>query len=120
MQANLNTGFLQFLPMLSATAQDRTSAANPNAGFIQFLPLIFLMVVFYFILIRPQKKKQVEHQKMIQSLKKNDLVVTSGGVHGTIVSVKEKTFALRIDDNVKIELDKNSISYVKKQRDDQS
>ncbi|HDN86647.1 MAG: preprotein translocase subunit YajC [Candidatus Omnitrophota bacterium] len=87
-----------------------------GAGLIQLLPLIFLFVVFYFLLIRPQRKKQIEHQKMIESLKKNDEVVTVGGIHGTIINVKEKTFVIRVDDNVKIEIDKSSIAYVKKQR----
>ncbi|MCD6228163.1 MAG: preprotein translocase subunit YajC [Candidatus Omnitrophica bacterium] len=87
-----------------------------GAGLIQLLPLIFLFVVFYFLLIRPQRKKQIEHQKMIESLKKNDEVVTVGGIHGTIINVKEKTFVVRVDDNVKIEIDKSSIAYVKKQR----
>ncbi len=89
--------------------------SQPTA-LVQLLPLIFLFVVFYFLLIRPQRKKQIEHQKMIESLKKNDEVVTVGGIHGTIINVKEKTFIIRVDDNVKIEVDKSSVAYVKKQR----
>ena len=86
----------------------------PSSGFVSFLPLIFIFIFFYFFIMKPQKKKQVDHQQMIQNLKKNDEVVTSGGVHGTVVNIKEKTFVLRVDDNVKIEVDKNSISYLKK------
>lgn len=90
---------------------------NQGGGIIVHLfPLIVFFVVFYFILIRPQQRKQKEHQKMIKSLRKNDEVVTVGGLHGTIVNVKEKTFILRIDDNTKVEIEKNSISYVKKKR----
>jgi preprotein translocase subunit YajC len=65
-------------------------------------------------LIRPQKLKEKEHQKMLGAIDKNDDVVTLGGIHGTIVGVKEKTFLLRIDENVKIEIERNSIAYVKK------
>ncbi len=54
---------------------------------------------------------------MIDSLKKNDEIVTSGGIHGTIVNVKDKTFVVRIDENTKIELDKVSIAYTKKVRE---
>ena len=61
-----------------------------------------------------KKKKQKQHQAMISSLKKNDEVVTAGGVHGTIVQVKDKTLGLRIDENTKIEIDKASIAYTKK------
>lgn len=84
---------------------------------LQLLPLIFIFVIFYFLLIRPQQKKQKEHQAMIANLKKNDEVVTSGGIHGTIVNVKEASFVLRVDENVKIEIDKNSVSYIKKTRE---
>ena len=89
---------------------------NTNMGIMNLVPLIFIFVVFYFFLIRPQQKKQKEHQRMINDLKKNDEVVTSGGIHGTIVNVKDKTFILRVDENAKIEIDKISIAYVKKVR----
>jgi len=86
----------------------------------QLFPLIFLIILFYLLILRPQRKKQIEHQNMIKSLKKNDEVVTVGGIHGVIVNVKEKTFVLRVDDNTKIEVDKNSIAYLKKQHDKSS
>jgi len=89
---------------------------NPNVGIFQFVPLIFIFVVFYFLIIRPQQKKQKEHQAMIQNLKKNDEVVTSGGIHGTIVNVKDKTFILRVDENSKIEIDKNAVACINKVR----
>ncbi len=81
---------------------------------VNFLPLIFIFIIFYFLLIRPQKTKDKEHQKMLQNLNKNDEVVTSGGIHGTVVNVKDKSVILRVDDNVKIEVEKNCIAYVKK------
>lgn len=89
----------------------QTPAVNP---FINLFPLILIFVVFYFLLIRPQKSKEKEHQKMLQGLNKNDAVVTTGGIHGVIVGLKEKTLVLRIDDNVKMEVERNCIAYVKK------
>ena len=83
---------------------------------LQFLPLVFLFIIFYFLLIRPQQKKQKEHAQMLTKLDKNDEVITSGGVHATVVSVGEKTLILRIADNVKIEIEKSSIQTVKKSR----
>ena len=77
---------------------------------------LFMIVIFYFMLFRPQQKKQKEHKDMIANLKKNDEVVTSGGVHGTIVNIKEKTFVVRIDESAKIEIDKASIAYIEKAR----
>jgi preprotein translocase subunit YajC len=81
---------------------------------VNFLPLIFIFIIFYFLLIRPQKTKEKEHQKMLSNLNKNDEVVTSSGIHGTIVNVKDKTLILRVDDNVKIEIEKNCVAYKKK------
>jgi len=66
------------------------------------------------MLIRPQKQKEKEHQKMLNNVAKNDEVVTTSGIHGTIINVKEKTISLRIDENVKIEIEKNCIAYIKK------
>lgn len=91
----------------------QSQAVNP---IINLFPLILIFVVFYFLLIRPQKTKEKQHIKMLAGLAKNDEVVTSSGIHGTIVNVKEKTVILRIDENVKIEIDKNCVTYVKKQQ----
>lgn len=87
--------------------------AAPNP-LINLMPIILIFIIFYFLLIRPQKKAQDLHKKMIASLKKNDEVITSGGIHGTIVNVKDNTVTLKIDDNVKVEVQKNSISTMKR------
>ncbi|MCK9603831.1 MAG: preprotein translocase subunit YajC [Candidatus Omnitrophica bacterium] len=89
----------------------QAQAVNP---IVNFVPLILIFIVFYFLLIRPQKTKEKEHEKMLKSLDKNNEVVTASGIHGTIVNVKDKTVILRIDENVKIEIEKNCIAYLKK------
>ena len=89
----------------------QAQAVNP---LINLLPLILIFVIFYFLLIRPQKSKEKEHQKMLANLAKNDDVVTTGGIHGTIVGVKDKVVVLRIDENVKVEIEKSCVAYVKK------
>ncbi|MFA5339850.1 MAG: preprotein translocase subunit YajC [Candidatus Omnitrophota bacterium] len=81
-----------------------------------FLPLILIFVVFYFLLIRPQQKQKKDHAEMVKNLAKNDEVVTSGGIHGTIVNVKETSVVLRVDDSAKIEVDKYAIAYTTKKR----
>jgi preprotein translocase subunit YajC len=65
-------------------------------------------------MIRPQKTKEKEHRNMINNLKKNDEIVTIGGVHGTIINVKENTFVVRVDDNAKIEIDKSAVARIEK------
>ena len=83
---------------------------------VQALPLVVLFVVFYFLLIRPQQKKQKEHADMLAKLDKNDEIITAGGVHATVISVGDKTAIVRIADNVKVEIEKSSISQVTKKR----
>lgn len=87
------------------------SAQSP---LISLMPIIFIFIIFYFLLIRPQKKAQDDHKKMIAALKKNDEIVTSGGIHGTIVNVKEAVVTLKVDDNVKVDVEKSCIARVKR------
>lgn len=81
---------------------------------INLFPIIIIFLIFYILIIRPQKERERQHKKMLEELNKNDEVVTTAGIHGVIVNIKEKTVTLRIDDNVKIELEKDCIAYVKK------
>ena len=88
---------------------------NPQASLLMNLfPIVMIFLIFYFIMLRPQRKEQKEFKKTIENLKKNDQIVTIGGVHGTIVNVKEKTFIVRIDDNTRIEIDKSAVSRIEK------
>ena len=87
--------------------------SNAVSPLVQFFPLVLIFIIFYFLLIRPQKQKEKEHQKMLMGIDKNDQVVTLSGIHGTVVTVKEKTLILRIDENVKMEIEKNSVAYIK-------
>jgi len=79
----------------------------------QLFPILIMFLIFYILVIRPHKKEQTEKKKKIESLKKNDGVITAGGIHGTVVNLKDSTVILRIDDNVRIEIDKEAISTVK-------
>jgi preprotein translocase subunit YajC len=90
-------------------------ATQINPLLVNLPPLIIIFAIFYFMIIRPQKKQEKERLDMLNKLAKNDEVVTSGGIHGTIVNVKEKTVNMRIDENVKIEIEKSAIaSLIKK------
>ncbi len=82
---------------------------------VSLMPLLLMFAIFYFLLIRPQQKKKKDLEKMISELKKNDEVITTGGIHGTIVNTKDKTFIVRIDDNARIEVSKSAVAGVKKQ-----
>ncbi len=80
-----------------------------------FVPLIFIFIIMYFVMIRPQKKRQEQQQKLIGNLKTGDRVVTSAGIHGLISNVKETTVLVKVADNVKIEMDKSAITNVLKE-----
>jgi preprotein translocase subunit YajC len=83
--------------------------ANPLA---MWMPIILIFVIMYFLILRPQAKRQKEHQKMLESLQKGDEVVTAGGIYGTIVGMKEKdtVVIVEVDKNVKLNVARSSIS----------
>ncbi|HBO57653.1 MAG: preprotein translocase subunit YajC [Puniceicoccaceae bacterium MED-G31] len=85
------------------------AAAPSGGGLTQFLPIILLFVGMWFLIIAPQRKKQKAHDKMITELKTGDAIITSGGIYGSITNVKDDRFVVRVADNVKIELTKQSI-----------
>jgi preprotein translocase subunit YajC len=85
--------------------------ANPLA---LWLPIILIFGIMYFLIFRPQAKKQKQQRMMIEALKKGDKIITAGGIYGTIVGVKEKEniIIVKIDDNTKIELAKGSVAQI--------
>jgi preprotein translocase subunit YajC len=98
----------------SATAPPQDApAAKPNALF-QFAPLVIIMVAMYFLVLRGPKKKQQKHQKMVQSLQKNDRVRTIGGILGTVLEVKDDHIVLKVDEsnNTKLKISPTAIGTV--------
>lgn len=74
-------------------------------------PIVVFVLVFYFLIIRPQKKRQKEHENLIASLRRGDQVVTIGGLFGTVKEVKDDSFILEIDEGVKVRVLKSAISF---------
>lgn len=86
---------------------------SSGAGWLGFAPLIFIFAIFYFLLIMPQQRKQKKWQAMLSALKTGDKVVTSGGLHGTIVALKDEFVHLRVPpDNLRIEVSRSSVVSV--------
>ncbi|AYB45776.1 preprotein translocase subunit YajC [Paenibacillus lautus] len=75
------------------------------------LPFVLMFVIFYFLLIRPQQKKQKTRNAMLSALSKGDKVVTIGGLHGTIVEITDDIVVLKVNDVTKLTFDRNSISH---------
>ncbi|MBF0101913.1 MAG: preprotein translocase subunit YajC [Desulfobacterales bacterium] len=87
-----------------------TSTAPSGGGFTAFVPLILMFVIFYFLLIRPQQKKAKEQQQMINSIKKGDRILTTGGIHGRVTGLDENTLTVEIADKVRIKLVRSAVS----------
>ncbi len=89
--------------------------ANQANPMMQFLPLMVIMfAVMYFLIIRPQKQKEKKRQEMMSNVRKQDRIITAGGVHGVVVSVKESEVIVRVDDakDVKVKIDKSALTSV--------
>lgn len=98
------------------------TAAKQGNPMMQFLPLLIIMfAIMYFLIIRPQKQKEKKRLEMISNVRKQDKIVTVGGVHGVVVSVKENEVLVRVDDvkDVKLRIDKSAITAVTASKDEQ-
>jgi preprotein translocase subunit YajC len=91
-----------------AWAQAGPGGAPP--AIMQFAPLVLIFVVFYFLLIRPQQQKAKEHRTMLANLKRNDEVITSGGLYGKVVTLNDKIVTLEIAPNVRVRVDRPQIA----------
>ncbi|CAM4366320.1 preprotein translocase subunit YajC [Paenibacillus tarimensis] len=89
------------------------AAAPSGGGLINMLwPFVLMFAVFYFLLIRPQQKKQKQRNLMLNQLKKGDKITTIGGMHGTIVELTDDTVVLRVNDATKITFERSAINNV--------
>jgi len=101
------------LSLLMASPQAAEGAqGGAGSGIMTFLPFVAIIAIFYFLIIRPQNKKQKDTQKMLAALKKGDKVVTIGGIHGTIQRVGEQSVVLKVDEDTKIEFNRSAISSI--------
>jgi preprotein translocase subunit YajC len=91
-------------------AQGQQTGSPQGNPLVTLLPLLLMIVVFYFLLILPQQRKQKQHQKLLDSIKKGDRVITTSGIYGTVNNVKDRIINLVIADGVKVDFDKAFIS----------
>ena len=82
------------------------------SGIMAILPLIFIFVILYLLIILPQQRRQKQHLQMISQVKRGDKVVTSGGIHGTIVNVDADTVVIQVSQKSELTIDKSSIGKV--------
>ena len=111
----MNLSFLPLGPMALLMGAPAGGEGSPGSSLFSFLPLVAIVAIFYFLILRPQNKKQKETQKMLAALKKGDRVVTIGGIHGVIQSIKDTTVIVKVDENTKLEFNRAAISGVSSQ-----
>ena len=88
-------------------------AGGEGSPFTPFLFMAAIFAVFYFLLIRPQKKKESDRKKMINELKKGDNIITVGGLYGKVVSVEDTSVLAQVDEGTKVRIDKTAISSLR-------
>ncbi|MFP4013494.1 MAG: preprotein translocase subunit YajC [Chitinispirillaceae bacterium] len=98
------------MPLL-AQEQPEPAQPSPFGGNFIFI-MIAMFVIIYFLMIRPEQKKQKERQKMLSALKKGDKVLTIGGIMGVIQNVKDSTYSIKIGENTVVEVTKSAVSSV--------
>ncbi|MGH0054384.1 MAG: preprotein translocase subunit YajC [Sphaerochaetaceae bacterium] len=108
------------LSLISTMAAPETAGAASSSGSMMttFVTFGLIIVIFYFLIIRPQKKRDKETKEMLASIKKGDKVVSIGGIHGTVVVVKETTVVVKVDDNTRMEFSRNAISSIANRKGD--
>jgi preprotein translocase subunit YajC len=115
----MRIAFLRFLIGLSPVMLFATplfaqaKQGSPLSGMGGLLPmLLFMFVIIYFMMIRPEQRKQKERQKLLSAVKKGDKVLTAGGIYGTVGNVKETTVMVKVADDTVIEFAKSAITTV--------
>lgn len=108
----MNLTSLLILAQAASPAPEGAPAAP--SGLFMIGQLVFLGVIFYFLLIRPQQKRQKEHAKLVASVQSGDKVILNSGIHGIVANVKDKTVLVKVADNVKIEFDRSAIVTIER------
>lgn len=98
--------------LLTAMAAPAADGSTSGSMMMTFVTFGLIILIFYFLIIRPQKKRDRETKDMLAAIKKGDKVQSIGGIRGTVVSVKESSIIVKVDDNTRIEFAKNAISAV--------
>jgi preprotein translocase subunit YajC len=101
--------------LILAMASPSPGASQPQGNFLLLMiPYALIFIVFYFLMIRPSRQRQKEHAQLLNALKPGDKVVCAGGIHATVVGVTDATVQVRIADQVRVDVEKASITTVKR------
>lgn len=96
--------------LFSFLQQGGTPARPQGSLLTALLPFVLVFVIFYLLIIMPQRKRQKKHQEMVGQLKPGDKIVTTGGIYGTVMGVQQDKIELKIASNVKIDITRNAVA----------
>ncbi|MDR1100334.1 MAG: preprotein translocase subunit YajC [Treponema sp.] len=110
----MNSFMFSLLMAAPQGGAEGAASGGPGSFITSLIPFAAIIAIFYFLIIRPQNKKQKETQKMLSALKKGDKIVTIGGIHGVIQNVKDSssTVIVKVDEGIKLEFSRSAISGV--------
>ncbi len=97
------------MSLLISDAWAQSAGGDPSGGLLGLVPIILIFVLFYFLLIRPQQKRQKQHKQMVESLKKGDEVVTAGGTLGKITDVGDNFITLEVASGVSVKVQRHAV-----------
>lgn len=103
---------MTMLTVAYAMAPQAGEGGGQGGGFAAFIPLILMFAIFYFLLIRPQQTKAKKHREFLESLKRDDMVLTTGGIHGKITGITDTIITLEIAPNVRVKVSKSHVAGV--------
>lgn len=98
--------------IMTILLQQQPAPGGFDAILVNILPFVAIIFIFYFLILRPQQKKQKERAALIAGVKKGDKIVTAGGIHGTVEGVEDNSVLVKIADNVKVKVEKSSIGTI--------
>lgn len=102
--------FTSIAALLAFTTPAFAEGGASASSFTQLIPLVLIMLIFWFLLIRPQQKRTKEHRSMVEGLKKDDKVLTNGGIYGSITDVKDDYLKVEIADGVRIKIQRDAVA----------
>ena len=106
--------------MLSSLLAQQGSSPPQDIFGALLLPFVLVIGIFYFLVIRPMRKRQSSLEELISGLKNGDKVITGGGIYGTIAGIRDKTFVLKVADQMKMEISKNAVASLQPPEDNPS
>jgi len=109
----LIAGLLITLLLMGGCVPGEAPEGGDSSGLYMIGFLVLMFALFYFVMIRPQRKKQKEHQHMTEELKRGDRVITLGGIYGQIESISEDSVVIKVESEMKIRMTRNSIAGVR-------